>query len=188
MCFCISAVVKNIVISLRCAPATLSDFAHRVSLSPCYVHAALADAYASKAGSDPQEVQGDTHDKRGTDADVFLSPGSEHFFCSSNWLFATNVFYNEDVFWAGGNDTCALAQSQLNKLLELCTGIKWIWDSHTPRLWAILPSAPDAADLCRIQVVLFHRDFMLLTGEWWQLAKNIYCSERQSSLENIKCK
>lgn len=133
VCFCISAVVKSVVITLRCAPATLSDFAHRVSHYPCCGHAAFADAYPSQAGSDPQEARGDTCDRRGTDADVFLSPGSEHFFCSSNWMFSTNVFYNEDVFWAGGNDTCALVQSQLNKLLELCTGIKWVWDSHTPQ-------------------------------------------------------
>lgn len=50
----------------------LSDFAHGVSHSPCSVHAAFTDAYALKAGSDPQEAQGDTHEKRGTDADALV--------------------------------------------------------------------------------------------------------------------
>lgn len=52
------------------------------------------------------------------------SPGSELFLCSTNWFFVTNIFCNEDVFWAGGSDTCALGCSQLNKLLVLCTGIR----------------------------------------------------------------
>lgn len=72
VCFCIPSLVKSIVISPRCAPAMLSDFAHGVALSPCCLRAALADAHASKAGSDPPEAQGDPCDKRGTEADAFL--------------------------------------------------------------------------------------------------------------------
>lgn len=52
------------------------------------------------------------------------SPESELFLCSSNWLFATNVFCNEGVFWAGGSDPWALSQSEFNKLLGICTRIR----------------------------------------------------------------
>lgn len=45
------------------------------------------------------------------------SPGSGLSLYSTNWLFATDVFCNDDGFWAGGSDTCALGHSQLNKLL-----------------------------------------------------------------------
>lgn len=48
------------------------------------------------------------------------SPGSELFLCASNWLFAPAVFCSKDVSWAGGSDTRALGQSQLDKLLESC--------------------------------------------------------------------
>lgn len=70
VCSCISSHVKSIFSCLRCVLAVLSDLPHRVS--PCPVHAALTNAFVSKAGSDPQEAQGDTGDKRETNADAFV--------------------------------------------------------------------------------------------------------------------
>lgn len=80
-------------------------------------------------------------------------PGSELFICSSNWLFAAHVFCSKDVSWAGGSDTRALGQSQLNQLLEFCN--KCQSGTRTPPdQVGTLPPAPDAAKLCRIQVGL----------------------------------
>ena len=154
VCFCVSSLVKSIVISRRCAPAILSDLAHGVSLSPCYVHAALTDAHASKAGSDPQEAQGDTRDKRGTDADAFLVLALNSSFvplidCLLPRFSVMRRFSEQEAM-----TLVPLASLSLISCLSSAQVSEWARDSHRPRVWGTLPLTPDAADLCRIQVCL----------------------------------
>lgn len=169
MCFCISSLVSGIVISPRCAPALLSDFAHGASLSPCYVHAALANACASKAVSDPQEAQGDTHDRRGTDADVFLVLAlNSPFVLLIDYLllmFSVMRMVSEQeavtlVPLASPSSISCFSSTQVSGQA---------WDSHRSRPWGKLPSAPDAVDLCRIQVCL---TFIGILCSWQETAKN----------------
>lgn len=150
VCFCISSLVKSVVISPRCAPAMLSDFAHGVSLSPCYVHAALADAHASKAGSDPPEAQGDTRDKRGTDADAFLVLALNSSFvplidCLLPMFSIMRMFSEQEVMSLVPLASLSSSSAQVSE---------WAWGSRGSGPRGTLPSAPDAADLCKIQVCL----------------------------------
>lgn len=124
-------VLTYVLHTYRCAPASLPCQKHfqlsemwsgsaewfSSQVSPCHVHAALTNAFAQGA------FAGNTRwlwwQKRNK-CWCICGPGSELFLCSSNWLFAAHVFCSKDVSWAGGNDTRALGQSQLNKLLEFC--------------------------------------------------------------------
>lgn len=130
VCFCISSLVRSVVISPRYAPAMQSDFAYGVLLSPCYVHAAPADGPASKAGSDPQEAQGDTCDKRETDADVFLVLALNSSFvplidCLLP-MFSVMRMFSEQV----ATTLVPLASLSSISCLSSAQVSEWAWDSH----------------------------------------------------------
>jgi len=143
-----------IVISPRCAAAMLSDFAHGFSLSPCHVHAALASARASKAGSDPPEGQGDTHDKRGTDADAFLVLAPNSFFvllidCLLLTFSIMRMFSEQKAVTL--MPLAVLSSISCSSSAQVS---EWAQHSHRSRPWGTLPSTFNAADLCRFQVCL----------------------------------
>lgn len=130
---CSSSLVKSIVISPRCAPAMLSDFAHGVSHSPCSACAAFTDAYASKARSDPQEAQGDTHDKRQTDADAFVVLALNSSFvplidCLLLMFSVTRMFSEQKAM-----TLVPLMSLSSTSRLSFAQVSEWARDSHRPQ-------------------------------------------------------
>lgn len=151
VCPCISSHIKSIFTCLRCSLAMLSDFPPRVS--SCHVHAALADAFASKAGSDPQEAQGDTGDKRETNADACVVLALNSSFvplidCLLLLFSVARMFPEQEAVTlvplaSLSSINCSSPATSVRVGLRL---------PHTQ----VGPSspAPEAADLCRIQVGL----------------------------------
>lgn len=157
LCSCISSHVKSIFSCLRCALAALSDFPHRVS--PCHVHAALANTFALKAGSDPQEAQGDTEDKRETNADAFVVLALNSSFvplvdCLLSLFSVARMFPEQEAM-----TLVPLASLSSINCLSSATRVR-VGPGLPQTQMGTLPPAPDAADFFRIQVglILFASD------------------------------
>lgn len=152
------------------------------------MRAALADAHASKAGADPQEAQGDTRDRRGTDADAFLAlaPNSSFVLLIDGLLlmFAVMRMFPEQE----AVTLVPLAVLSSMSCSSSAQVSEWAEDSDKSRPWGTLPAAPHAADPCGIQGCLILGAFdapdrrMLKTRKMGapKLGKKcIWCSERQ---------
>lgn len=166
VCSCISPHVKSIFSCLGCALAVLRDFPHRVCL--CHVHAALTKAFALKAGSDPREAQGDTGDTREKNADVFVVLALNSSFvplidCLLPMFSVARMFPEQEAV-----TLVPLASLSSINCLSSATSVR-VGPGPPQTQVGTLPPAPDAAELCRIQVGLILLVSDAADGECYKL-------------------
>lgn len=140
--------VKSISSCLRCALAVLSDFPHRsllamfMQLSPMLLHKVLL-----------QEAQGDSGDKRETNADAFVVLALNSSFvplidCLLPMFSVARMFPEQEAM-----TLVPLASLSSINCLSSATSARVGLGLPQTQV-GTLPPAPNAADLCRIQVGL----------------------------------